>query len=369
MKKRQKVLTFALVSFGVLGFAVGSWIGFNRAGVAEKAGSLPVGPLSGRVLVGTGSGDSACVLEAPLGVCAADEMGAVYVADYKANRIAVFDKNGRLTRTIGRAGQGPGELLNPVDVAVAAGKLYVLEAGNFRVSIFDLRGNYVGGFRVGPLSADQGIAVSRDGRRIYLNEPTPMSGHLFTVYDEQGQVVQRFGQLIEPERGTQKFEMNTVCFGLGREDQLYAFFKYRPAVRRYSWDGKLLFSGKLRIPEVPQKLQDQRQLLKEHPEGALVTFVADVSVRPDGRLFIVVPPSRSLLRKLRGPTAVVYELDASLRPLQRLFWRVPEPLRQSYFDGFCVSTPGAGFGTMRWAGALVALALQPAEAGLVDGWE
>ncbi len=369
MERKRKALTWALVSLGSLGFAVGGWIGFNRASLAEKVQSPPARHLSGRVLVGTGSDESSYVLEGPLGVCASDEKGSVYVADYKANRVVVFDANGHLKTTIGRAGQGPGEFLNPVDVAVAAGKLYVLEAGNFRVSIFDLRGNYLGGFRVGPVSSDQQIAVSRDGKRIYLNEPTPTSGHLFTVYDEHGRVVQRFGELTQPESGSQKFEMNTVCFDLGAKNELYVFYKYRPVVRRYSWDGKLLFSDKLCIPEVAQKLQDEEQLLKEHPEGALVTFVADVSVRPDGRLFIVVPPSRSLLRKLRGPTAVVYELDASLRSLQRLFWRVPEPLRQSYFDGFCVSTPGAGFGTMRWAGALVALALQPTEAGLVDGWE
>ncbi len=368
MKGKRGGLIWALVSLGAFGFAVGGWIGLNHAKLRGHESPIPFLLTSGQLLAGTANPASGCVLEQPLGVCTAYETGSVYVADYKANRVVVFDEHGRLKRTIGRAGQGPGEFLNPVDVDVAAGKLYVLEAGNFRVSIFDLQGHYVGGFRAGPVSADQQIAVSRDGKRIYLNEPTPMSGHLFTVYDEKGNVVQRFGTLTAPQKGTQKFEMNTVCFDLGRGDELYVFYRYRPIVKRFSSDGKLLYSGKLCVPEVPEKLQDQKQLQKEHPEGTLVTFVADVSVHPSGRLFIVVPPSRRLLRQLKGPAAIVYTLDASLRPQQRLLWRVPEQLRQSYFDGFCATMTGAGFGTMRWAGALVTLALKPAKAGLV-GWD
>lgn len=68
--------------------------------------------------------------------------GRVYVADTGNKRIVVFDPTGREVATIGRPGDGPGELVEPVGLAIdpETGTLWVADTGNRRVQAFDLDG-------------------------------------------------------------------------------------------------------------------------------------------------------------------------------------------------------------------------------------
>ena len=327
----------------------------------EEGLAVPTRWVNGRVIVSPAVAQAGLLLGRPLGLAIDDSAEELYVADCKRNVVVVFDFGGRLKRTIGRTGQGPGEFLQPVDVDIAAGRLYVLEAGNYRVSILNTNGEYLASFKVGPLSADQRIAVSPDGKRIYLNEPTPLSGKLFVVYDEVGTVVQRFGDLLDAMDGTGKFETNTVCFDLDRDGNLYVFYAFTPVVRKYDANGHLVYSGTLRILEGDDKLQDWKLLLREHPMGALVTFVSDVFITSNDKVYLAVPPSRRLVQKFGEALAVLYEMDVHCRPLRRMFWRVPEPSTQTYFDGLCVSESGKIFGTMASVPALVVLNMEPAQ--------
>lgn len=64
--------------------------------------------------------------------------GALFVLDSQASEVRVFSANGGYLRTLGRPGQGPGELNRPVGMAVdPGGVLWVLNAGNARYSGFD----------------------------------------------------------------------------------------------------------------------------------------------------------------------------------------------------------------------------------------
>ena len=332
-----------------------------RQGGRKERQAVPTRWVRGRIIVGPDAHGVDPLLGRPLGLAIDEDAEELYVADYKRNVVTVFNYDGRLKRTIGRTGQGPGEFLQPVDVDLAAGKLHVLEAGNYRVSILDTNGEYLASFEVGPLSSDQKIAVSSDGRRIYLNEPTPMSRKLFAVYDEAGTVVQRFGNLLEPVEGAGKFETNTVCFDLDRDGNLYVFYTCTPVVRKYDAEGHLVYSGTLRIFERDDKLQDWKLLLKKHPMGALVTFVSDVFVTSSGRVYLAVPASRRLVRESGEALVILYEMDVHCQPLRRLLWQVQEPGTQTYLNALCVSGSGKVFGTMASVPALVVLDVVPAE--------
>jgi 6-bladed beta-propeller len=64
--------------------------------------------------------------------------GALFVLDAQASEIRVFDEGGRYLRTIGRAGEGPGELNRPAGMAVdSRGTLWVMNWQNARYSGFD----------------------------------------------------------------------------------------------------------------------------------------------------------------------------------------------------------------------------------------
>jgi hypothetical protein len=75
-----------------------------------------------------------------------DDEGRIYVDDARNYRIQIFDRNGNYAKTIGRQGQGPGEFQQPTKLRVhpRANRLYVRDIPSRRISIFNLLGNYLG---------------------------------------------------------------------------------------------------------------------------------------------------------------------------------------------------------------------------------
>jgi len=73
-----------------------------------------------------------------------DEEASIYVLDTQDAHIKVFDKTGKYVRTIGRKGQGPGELDSPWTLTVnrVAGELAVLQLAR-RMSYFKTDGTFL----------------------------------------------------------------------------------------------------------------------------------------------------------------------------------------------------------------------------------
>lgn len=67
--------------------------------------------------------------------------GEIFVVDAGNHRIVVFDQNGTALREFGREGQGPGEFLDPVVLAVTNDTVVVQDVLNRRFSFFDTAGN------------------------------------------------------------------------------------------------------------------------------------------------------------------------------------------------------------------------------------
>ncbi len=86
------------------------------------------------------------------------------------HRVRVFDAvSGEHLMDIGRRGNGPGEFNLPRDLAIGLhGRLYVVDGGNFRVSVFDKDGRYLQSFgsvgkQYGQFARPKEVAVDRDG--------------------------------------------------------------------------------------------------------------------------------------------------------------------------------------------------------------
>jgi hypothetical protein len=81
-------------------------------------------------------------LESPVDICF-DKKNNIYVCDFEANNIKVFDPSGKFTKTIGRQGQGPGEFEWPSHVALCKDRLVVWELRNRRISILNPEGEFI----------------------------------------------------------------------------------------------------------------------------------------------------------------------------------------------------------------------------------
>ncbi len=100
---------------------------------------------------------------------ASDRSGCVYVADASNHRVQVFTPDGGYLKQFGQRGSGNGELYGPVSIYVDNDDLvYVGELGNGRVSMFTCEGVYLKSFGShgsgpGQFNSPYGIAVDHCG--------------------------------------------------------------------------------------------------------------------------------------------------------------------------------------------------------------
>ena len=97
------------------------------------------------------------------------EQGSIYVLDGKNYRVQAFDSQGKYLRTIGRKGQGPGDLDSPLSLSFnrTSDELLILQ-GIRRLSFFRTDGTFIR-----QLSINNSIRVHSDSRgQIYLLEQT-----------------------------------------------------------------------------------------------------------------------------------------------------------------------------------------------------
>jgi len=104
---------------------------------------------------------------------AVDSSGRMYVLDGGNHRVQVFDHSGDYLRTLGREGQGPGELAGGSLVTVAGDRVVVWDFRNQRLSVWDLEGDHLADVRLAPdqhpndlLGTDTGALVVRHQVRL-----------------------------------------------------------------------------------------------------------------------------------------------------------------------------------------------------------
>ena len=128
-----------------------------------------------------------------------DRGGNIYVADGFGtnNRVAKFDKNGNFLKSWGNTGSGHGQFKGIRGIASdSAGNLYVADAGNNRIQVFDGEGTFKS--EITNIGSPQAICVS-GGATQYLyssnsNDPESMDhGEIYKVR-LNGQVVGKFGK-------------------------------------------------------------------------------------------------------------------------------------------------------------------------------
>ncbi len=197
---RRRLFHFGLRAPGKLEKPMGMAVDAKQNVYVADAGRRQVVVYDGLGLYQRTVGDPADLIR-PTGVAASSDGERIYVVDRANNesdlhRILMYDKEGRKLREFGRRGSGQGEFNVPVQAAVGPdGKVYVLDAGNFRVQVFDAEGRYLHAFgssgdTAGSFARPRGIAVDAEGR-VYVSDA--FFGN-FQVFDPNGDLLLAIGQ-------------------------------------------------------------------------------------------------------------------------------------------------------------------------------
>lgn len=135
-------------------------------------------------------------LQRPTGIAVDAARGRLYVADTPAHVVRVFAlDSGALTATIGGRGVLEGEFNYPSYLTVDRhGRLYVTDALNGRIQVFDAEGGFVRslgqyGDGSGDLSAPKGVALDSAGH-VYVADARFDN---IQIFDGEGQLLLFFG--------------------------------------------------------------------------------------------------------------------------------------------------------------------------------
>ena len=127
-----------------------------------------------------------------------DRAGNIYVADGigNNNRVAKFDKDGRFITHWGSTGTGPGQFNGVKALAIdAQGNVYVADAGNKRIQVFDAEGTFKSEFgNVGtPLAMCMTRGADAVSLRLARRRRDGMEDAAIYKVQLDGKVVGKFG--------------------------------------------------------------------------------------------------------------------------------------------------------------------------------
>jgi DNA-binding beta-propeller fold protein YncE len=158
-------------------------------GAAGRGGRGPAGP--------PGSGVPGSSFNRPTDV-AWDRAGNIYIADGIGanNRVVKLDKDGRFIKHWGATGSGPGQFNGVKALAVdAQGNVYVADAGNKRIQVFDAEGGFKSEF--GNVGTPLAMCMTRGAtQHLYVSHAGDDDGmDDAAIYKVQldGKVVGKFG--------------------------------------------------------------------------------------------------------------------------------------------------------------------------------
>jgi hypothetical protein len=168
---------------------------------------------------------------------AVDDSGNIYVLDTGNNRIQKFDQKGNYLLTIGRKGEGPGELLKVWDIELdSKGNIVVFDWMTNRISTFNGQGQLMGSFKVN-LRPYYGVVDSSDHIYIYSMN----NGKLIHKYSPKGEFLFSFLSTVESQHKRTETHINSMGgIGISRDDKIYLALIYPYTIYVCNKEGKLL---------------------------------------------------------------------------------------------------------------------------------
>lgn len=123
---------------------------------------------------------------------ATDSINRIYVLDLEEKCVYLFDENGNYIMKIGREGVGPGEFSRPCSLFIdPLDFIYVYDAGNFRIEVFQKNGKLKRSIKLTkfPAGGMNRIFVDKEGN-IYLSGCYYLENSSLCKYSPEGEFVE-----------------------------------------------------------------------------------------------------------------------------------------------------------------------------------
>jgi hypothetical protein len=183
---------------------------------------------------------------------AVDKTGNIYVLDSGNHRVQKFGPDGQYLATIGRKGQGPGELYFPQSIDIdEAGNIYLSDPNNKRIQVLTPDGKElktVSLIKDAPGNVRRtasGEIVTARGQSFIMFSPDEEESKelpkLIKFLDTEGNVKKEFGEPFDYKNMTVNRMGNQVRFALDGKDNVYLAFTYQNRVEKYGSDGKIIW--------------------------------------------------------------------------------------------------------------------------------
>lgn len=273
---------------------------------------------------------------------AVDARGSIYVLDHQDRRVVVLDGEGRLERTIGGPGEGPGELgARPIDLGIVGDELFVYDLRRRTVDQFGVDGTFIRQYSIVTYPVP-GYAVSFGADRLALASGGVLpGGGLATVVGLDGSEPQEIGEPVaswgqaeweaftdDAGRGVMPQPLrNAVHVVLSGDGGLWLFLQTERELRRYDAEGVLRSSVPIAL-DVGDAIEEAYFDWYADPKNQIaLRFLALVvdGIEIDGRLWLlwgswegmeglitVHDGSGELLHRIRFPA--LYEAGAPVAP-------------------------------------------------------
>jgi len=232
------------------------------------------------VAIGTLEGDENQLFHQPTYVIA-DQDENIYVLDSGNYRIQKFDKNGNYLLTIGRKGQGPGEILRSFEIKLdSQNNILIFDIDNNRISKFDTRGNFLDSFSL-QFTPYHGVLDSEDNIYIYsrykgklIHKFSPQGQHLLSFMDEIKSKIKR----IEPHIN------GSGDIGITPDNEIFLVLTYPYTIYFFNNQGKplkkIITKAKHAIP--PYITPSSSPI----PDAVINSFfIAGVDISPQKNIF------------------------------------------------------------------------------------
>jgi DNA-binding beta-propeller fold protein YncE len=141
-----------------------------------------------------GKSDSDAGLVKPEGIAIAPN-GDIFIADYDTGFIKRYDAKLEWKQSFSEYGSGAGQNIHAEFMSIHQGRLYMAEAGNHRVNVFDLSGTFLFSFggpgkEEGKLNNPECAKVNSAGE-VYVAD---LKNDRIQVFDKDGKFLRAFGQ-------------------------------------------------------------------------------------------------------------------------------------------------------------------------------